>query len=76
MKVKPQTTLTAVAGASTFLFMLGYESVKEFIFAGSLTPWQSQWITIFFTTAVSIVISLLVINRILIFKEKELHIRL
>lgn len=60
----------------TFVLMLSYESAKELIFEGGLTPWQSHWITIAFTTAVSLVVVLLAVNRLLLLERQDIAIRL
>lgn len=60
----------------TFVLMLSYESAKELIFKGDLTPWQSHWLTIIFTTAVSLVVVLLAANRLLVLEQQDIAIRL
>ena len=60
----------------TFVLMLLYESTKELIFKGTLTPWQSHWITIIFTTMVSLAVVLLAVNRLLLLEQQHIAIKL
>lgn len=60
----------------TFVLMLLYESAKELIFEGALTPWQSHWITIIFTTTVSLVVGLLAVNKLQRLERQDIAIKL
>ena len=57
---------------SAFVLMFSYESTKELIFKGTLTPWQSHWITIIFTTTVSLFVVLFVMNRLLFLERQSM----
>lgn len=45
------------------LLMLAYEAIKELIFQGTLSPWESHSITIFVTATIAVLVSLLVNRR-------------
>ena len=64
------------ATSAVFLLMLSNEAFKEFIFKGTLTPWQSHWITIGFSTLVSLVVMLFVVNRLLGLERQTVAIQL
>lgn len=57
---------------SAFVLMFSYESTKELIFKGTLTPWQSHWITIIFTTTVSLFVVLFAMNRLLFLERQSM----
>lgn len=59
---------------SSFVLMLGYETSKELLFKGTLTPWQSHWITIIFTTMVTLVATLLASKMLISLREKTLQV--
>ena len=65
-----------LATGTTFIVMLAYETAKEFLFQGTLTPWQSHWMTITLTTVLSGVVTLLAMNRILIHRQRALQLQL
>ncbi len=60
----------------TFVVMLLFEALKEYFFHGSLKPWQSHWMTIVFTTSVSLIVALLTTNKMLALREQSLAIEL
>ena len=68
--------IVLITTTSTFTVMLLYETAKEVIFKGTLTPWQSHWITIIFTTMISLVVTLFSINNILSLRERSATITL
>lgn len=57
---KGTITIVVVSVLFTFVLMLLFESTKEFVFKGALSSWQSHWITIFFTSMVSLIVALTV----------------
>lgn len=67
---KTQAKVTAISVLTTFFLMLGYESTKELIFQGTLSPWQSHWITILFTTMLSFTVLLFTQNILLSFEYR------
>lgn len=60
----------------TFSLMLLYELAKEYFFKGSLTLWQSHFLTIFFTTLLSFIVTLIAMNKIQSLENKHLEIEL
>ncbi len=59
-----------------FIVMFSFEVIKEYVFEGTLTSWQSHWATIIFTTTISFVVTLNAINKISRIKEKEFIVKL
>jgi len=45
--------LLVIVFISAFLIMAAYEALKEFVFEGTLTPWQSHTITIIITSFIA-----------------------
>lgn len=74
--MKDKLRIVVIATSAMFLLMLSYEAFKEFIFKGTLTPWQSHWITIVFSTLVSLVVVLFVVNRLLTMERQSVAIKL
>ena len=56
---------------TTAAVMTAYESVKELIFGGSLSPWESHSITITFTSILATVTGALLRLRVLEVAQKE-----
>lgn len=69
--MKSKLKIILFSTSFTFLLMLLYESAKEFIFKGILTPWQSHWITIIFTTAASLIVILFAMNKLLLLERQD-----
>lgn len=60
----PSTLATSLAVFTlTVIVMAGYEAIKEGIFKGSLSPWQSHTLTIIVTSLLAVITSLLVRKR-------------
>ena len=55
----------------TFIIMSGYEAAKEFLFQGTLTPWQSHAITIVFTSLLATLAASLMRSWVLSVLAKE-----
>lgn len=71
-----RTRIVLLSTSLTFVLMLLYESAKELVFQGALTPWQSHWITISFTTTLSLVVGLLAANKLLRLERQDIAIKL
>lgn len=67
-----RTRIVLLSTSLTFVLMLLYESAKELVFQGVLTPWQSHWITISFTSTVSLVVGLLAANKLLRLERQDI----
>jgi len=61
---------------STFSLMLLFEAIKEYFFSGTLTHWESHWITVTFTTIIVFIITLLSVKRLLNLQQQNLLINL
>ncbi len=57
----------------TFILMLLFEALKEHFFKGVLSSWQSHWITIIFTSLISLIVGLFTVN--IIFKLKAQNLK-
>lgn len=68
--------LIFITTTATFTLMLLYEATKELIFKGTLTPWESHWITILFTTMASCILTLASLNQLSSFKERIHKVRI
>jgi len=53
--------------------MLLFEALKEHFFKGVLSSWQSHWITIIFTSLISLIVGLFTVN--IIFKLKAQNLK-
>jgi len=62
--------------AITFIIMSCYEAVKDFLFEGSLTPWQSHAITILFTSLLATLSASMMRSWMLSVKAKERDLEL
>lgn len=66
-----------IRGAGVFataaLVMFAYEAAKEFLFQGSLTPWESHVMTVFVTACVATGIALRIRSRTLAM-ERRIHV--
>ena len=74
--MKNKVKLISYSSVLTFVMMFLFESAKELLFKGNLTSWQSHWITISFTTMVSLLVVLFVMNKLLILEQQKMAVRL
>jgi hypothetical protein len=58
----------------TAIIMTTYEVIKEFIFEGALTPWQSHTITVIITSTIAVITAYLMRSHILSIYSKEKEI--
>lgn len=58
----------------TAIIMTTYEVIKEFIFEGALTPWQSHTITVIVTSTIAVITAYLIRSHILSIYSKEKEI--
>lgn len=71
-----KTQVFLLSTGATFLVMLAFETGKEFFLNGALTAWQSHWITIGVTTALSGSVTLLAMNRVLAHRQEALTLQM
>lgn len=69
MKSKHRIVLTAALFMFTLMFL--FEFTKEQVFKGTLSPWESHWITIFFTTSMAFILTIFAVKRVLELEERE-----
>ena len=67
-------TVILLSSSSIFGLMLIFEFTKEQIFDGGLSPWQSHWITIIFTTALTLLATLVSVKKILNLQTREMNV--
>ncbi len=74
MVTKHKVVLTSAS--FMFALMLLFEFTKEQVFKGGLSPWQSHWITILFTTSIAFVITIFSVKKVLNLEEREQDVSL